>query len=362
MTGTSIDMTNPAALRPSTKFGGKMMKLLHSFIFITVFSSIITACSMEESSRANVTNQVENTTKNVTTGIIDSLMMSKTEKEMLKDLVDEGPIFEKSKILTSVINTGVAPVSTGSWIQVDLCTQKGCSVMSTQEMPLEIITPRTDGEAHDLGFIEIDSALLTEVRLTLSDDMGRTTIKSARLKDPLFLQYLAEKARLLIAVENDEKCLKGNCLGISSVTAVPDSPRAKYLYYNPSTGSSRKLDNHVHLDIPEGALPYAQVFMTGIDDQGKDYPKLDIFPRPVLDKPMNITISQEKMISSPGGNDVQDNKSYEIKNLEFIDRYYDVGIGGLRSKNGSIKAIYNQYDCIKALNGFAVQAKLHADP
>ena len=343
----------------------EVKKLFLRLCFFIVFIVLAQACSVESTSvpEVDVKNESEevNPRKEVSSeSIVESLTMSGAEKSMLMDLIEEGPVFDRSKVLVSVINSGAKPITTNSWTQVDLCTHKGCTPLSIGELPPEVITPRTDGEAHHLGSIDVESSLLTEVKLTMSDDMGRPIVKTARLKEPLFLQYLAEKARLLIALKGEDACETSDCMVITSVTAVPESSGAKYLYFNPFSGSAKDVDQNVSVLIPEKALSYAQVFMVGVDHESKRHPVVDMFPRPVLDRPLVVTVSDslgKGGASSKGFG--QDKREYKIKDLEVIDRLGGEGVR-VNSHGVATKAIFNYYDCIKALKGFLVQAGLNA--
>ena len=94
----------------------EVKKLFLCLCFFIVFIVLAQACSVESTSvpEVDVKNESEevNPRKEVSSeSIVESLTMSGAEKSMLMDLIEEGRVFDRSKVLVSVINSGAKPIT-----------------------------------------------------------------------------------------------------------------------------------------------------------------------------------------------------------------------------------------------------------
>ncbi|MDO4683785.1 MAG: hypothetical protein Q4B17_13490, partial [Lautropia sp.] len=222
---------------------------------------------------------------------------SESARREMEDIVRAGPNFEEATVEVYVTGLDREPLDLKEITKIELCAQKQCvpadlagRVRGLPNEPMET--------AVLLGKNHMPAGTLTHVRLHAQSQQGSVVISEARLPEPLFLQYMVNRAKLLLVLQGGRSLSDGSRqegramvrLGAVSATYEYDYPGAEYLFYNPLKGMKVRLSSGVNIDMPAGAFDKPVIFVFMVDDTGGVYPSLNMVPYYNLKKPLKLGV------------------------------------------------------------------------
>ncbi|MDO5103804.1 MAG: phosphodiester glycosidase family protein [Lautropia sp.] len=223
---------------------------------------------------------------------------SESSRKEMEDIVRAGPSFEEATVEVYVTGLDRKPLDLKEVTKIELCAQKLC-VPADLTGRVRAVSSEGMETAVLLGTNHMPAGTLTHVRLYAQNRQGDVVVSEARLPEPWFLQYMANRAKLLLGLQGNEPSpseadsqKRAALVSLKTVSAsyVYEDPSASYLFYNPLMGVSHQLNHGVQLEMPAGALKRPHVFVVMVDDTGGLYPDVVIAPTVKLKKPFQLRV------------------------------------------------------------------------
>ncbi|MDO4230630.1 MAG: phosphodiester glycosidase family protein [Lautropia sp.] len=216
--------------------------------------------------------------------------LSESDRKLLQELKGQGPQIEQAEVELHAINVGAGAISLNALKSVELCADSECQPLNITTTAGKTIAATTDGTALALGKTTLKAGTFTHLKVRLSDANGKDVEKSLKFRDPVPANLLATKVQALLAIGRSPGCEGEDCLQAVSAASLPGFEGAEYVYYNPTTGSARKAQQHLDVNMPPGMLKEAEIFAAMVTDTGGMHPHVEIMPRVNLFAPMKAEI------------------------------------------------------------------------
>lgn len=228
---------------------------------------------------------------------LDFSQGSELDRKEIEEIVQAGPSFHEASVQLYVTGLSDRPLNLKEIVRIDLCAQKKC-VPANVAQDFGLLKNSKNSRVQFFGESQIRADTLTHVRLHSQTAKGKVAVSEARLQEPLFLQYMVNRAKLLLSLQqasSDTDWGKGKEEGLISLAGVSavyeyDYPGAQYIFYNPLMNSPEELPYGVKVRIPAGALKKPAILISIVSDTGGLYPSVNILPDLKLAAPMELKV------------------------------------------------------------------------
>lgn len=184
------------------------------------------------------------------------------------------------------------PLDLGGLKQLDLCTAARC-YPTELNMAVAELTANDQGEAPLISTASMPPVRLTHVKLFAEGNFGMNATQVA-FAEPVDLNQAADApTQVLLSLSANRSCTRFACLALRGVTAMAGGGTGSYIFYNPNIALRRALPEQVSLDIPQGALPEAQIFRVNVSD-GKPWPAVEIYPSVDLQRTATLVMGPNR--------------------------------------------------------------------